>query len=46
MLVWKLGLVLHGHGNEQLLGSYSAERRPVIKHVMETTHYVTVKRLH
>lgn len=40
-LVWKLDLVLHGHGNEQLLASYSAERRPVIKNVIETTHFLT-----
>jgi len=40
-LVWKLDLVLHGHGNEQLLDSYSAERRPVIKQVIETTHLLT-----
>jgi len=40
-LVWKLDLVLHGHGNEQLLESYSAERRPVIKDVIETTHFLT-----
>jgi 2-polyprenyl-6-methoxyphenol hydroxylase-like FAD-dependent oxidoreductase len=40
-LVWKLGLVLHNHGNEQLLDSYTAERRPVIKQVIETTHLLT-----
>jgi 2-polyprenyl-6-methoxyphenol hydroxylase-like FAD-dependent oxidoreductase len=40
-LVWKLDLVLHGHGNDWLLESYSAERRPVIKHVIETTHFLT-----
>ncbi len=40
-LVWKLDLILHGHGNEQLLESYSAERRPVIKHVIETTDFLT-----
>ena len=40
-LVWKLDLVLHGHGSEELLNSYSAERRPVIKHVIETTHFLT-----
>ncbi|MGH9689864.1 MAG: FAD-dependent oxidoreductase [Candidatus Acidiferrales bacterium] len=40
-LVWKLDLVLHGHGNERLLESYSAERRPVIKHVIETTDFLT-----
>jgi 2-polyprenyl-6-methoxyphenol hydroxylase-like FAD-dependent oxidoreductase len=40
-LVWKLDLVLRGHGNEELLASYSAERRPVIKQVIETTHLLT-----
>jgi len=40
-LVWKLDLALHGHGNEELLDSYSSERIPVIKHVMETTHLLT-----
>ena len=40
-LVWKLDLVLHGLGNEQLLDSYSAERRPVIKRVIETTDFMT-----
>jgi 2-polyprenyl-6-methoxyphenol hydroxylase-like FAD-dependent oxidoreductase len=40
-LVWKLDFVLRGHGNEQLLESYSAERRPVIKQVVETTDLMT-----
>jgi 2-polyprenyl-6-methoxyphenol hydroxylase-like FAD-dependent oxidoreductase len=40
-LVWKLDLVLHGHGNEALLDSYTAERRPVIKQVVETTDFMT-----
>jgi 2-polyprenyl-6-methoxyphenol hydroxylase-like FAD-dependent oxidoreductase len=40
-LVWKLDLVLHGHGNQQLLDSYSAERIPVIKSVIETTDLLT-----
>lgn len=40
-LVWKLDLVLRGYGNELLLDSYSAERGPVIKHVIETTHFLT-----
>jgi 2-polyprenyl-6-methoxyphenol hydroxylase-like FAD-dependent oxidoreductase len=40
-LVWKLDLVLHGRGNDHLLDSYSAERRPVIKHVIETTDILT-----
>jgi 2-polyprenyl-6-methoxyphenol hydroxylase-like FAD-dependent oxidoreductase len=40
-LAWKLDLFLHGHGNEELLDSYSAERRPVIKNVVETTDFMT-----
>ena len=40
-LVWKLDLVLKGRGNTRLLESYTAERRPVIKHVIETTHFMT-----
>jgi len=40
-LIWKLDLVLGGHGGEQLLESYTAERRPVIKHVIEMTHLMT-----
>lgn len=40
-LVWKLDLVLHGHGNGGLLDSYSAERLPVIKNVIETTDLLT-----
>ena len=40
-LVWKLDLVLHGRGNDRLLESYTAERRPVIKHVIETTDFLT-----
>lgn len=40
-LVWKLDLVLHGRGNEQLLASYNDERRPVIRNVIETTHLLT-----
>jgi 2-polyprenyl-6-methoxyphenol hydroxylase-like FAD-dependent oxidoreductase len=40
-LVWKLDLVLRGRGNEQLLDSYTAERRPVIKQVIGTTHFIT-----
>ena len=40
-LVWKLDLVLHGRGNERLLESYSAERLPVIKQVIETTDFLT-----
>jgi 2-polyprenyl-6-methoxyphenol hydroxylase-like FAD-dependent oxidoreductase len=40
-LVWKLDLFLHGRGNERLLDSYSAERLPVIKQVIETTDFLT-----
>lgn len=40
-LVWKLDLALRGHGNDRLLESYTAERRPVIKNVIETTHFLT-----
>jgi hypothetical protein len=40
-LVWKLDLVLRGRGNEQLLDSYTAERHPVIKRVLGTTHFIT-----
>jgi 2-polyprenyl-6-methoxyphenol hydroxylase-like FAD-dependent oxidoreductase len=40
-LAWKLDLALHGHASEALLNSYTAERRPVIKQVIETTHLLT-----
>ncbi len=40
-LAWKLDLVLRGRGNERLLDSYSAERVPVIKGVIGTTHFLT-----
>ena len=40
-LVWKLDLVLHGHGDDRLLESYGAERLPVIRQVIETTHALT-----
>jgi FAD binding domain len=40
-LAWKLDLVVRGRGSEQLLNSYSAERTPVIKGVIETTHRLT-----
>ena len=40
-LVWKLDLFLHGHGNQQLLDSYTAERIPIIKSVIETTDFLT-----
>ena len=40
-LSWKLALSLQGRGNEDLLSSYSAERIPVIKGVIETTDFLT-----
>jgi FAD binding domain len=40
-LVWKLDFVLRGHGNEQLLASYSEERLPIIKQVIDTTDHLT-----
>jgi 2-polyprenyl-6-methoxyphenol hydroxylase-like FAD-dependent oxidoreductase len=40
-LAWKLNFALRGHASEALLNSYSAERRPVIKQVIETTHLLT-----
>jgi 2-polyprenyl-6-methoxyphenol hydroxylase-like FAD-dependent oxidoreductase len=40
-LIWKLDLFLRGHGNEELLDSYSVERIPVIKNLIETTDFLT-----
>ena len=40
-LVWKLDLAVRGLASEELLDSYSAERRPVIKQVIETTDRLT-----
>jgi 2-polyprenyl-6-methoxyphenol hydroxylase-like FAD-dependent oxidoreductase len=40
-LAWKLDFFIQGHGTEQLLDSYSAERIPVIKSVIETTDFLT-----
>lgn len=40
-LVWKLHLAVRGRGSEQLLDSYTAERCPIIKGVIETTHRLT-----
>jgi 2-polyprenyl-6-methoxyphenol hydroxylase-like FAD-dependent oxidoreductase len=40
-LVWKLDLAVRGRANELLLASYTAERRPVIKDLIETTHRLT-----
>lgn len=40
-LAWKLDLAVRGRGNATLLESYSAERVPVIKGVIETTDHLT-----
>ena len=40
-LVWKLDMHLRGHGSELLLDSYTAERVPIIKDVIETTDRLT-----
>jgi len=40
-LVWKLDLFLKGRGSQELLDSYSSERLPVIKNVIETTDLLT-----
>jgi hypothetical protein len=40
-LTWKLALTLQDHGTEMLLDSYTTERIPVIKNVLETTDFLT-----
>ena len=40
-LVWKLDLAIRGHAGEDLLDSYNAERRPVIRNVIDMTHFMT-----
>jgi len=40
-LVWKLDLVLKGHGTQALLDSYDEERTPVIRHVVGITNVLT-----
>lgn len=40
-LIWKLDLFLKGRGKQKLLDSYSSERLPVIKSVIETTDRLT-----
>jgi 2-polyprenyl-6-methoxyphenol hydroxylase-like FAD-dependent oxidoreductase len=40
-LAWKLDLAVNGRATAQLLDSYTAERLPVIKQVIETTHFLT-----
>src|SRR5215470_3615696 len=40
-LVWKLDMVLHGRADDRLLETYSTERRPVIRRVIEMTDLLT-----
>lgn len=40
-LAWKLHFAVTGRGSKRLLESYSAERCPIIKGVIETTHRIT-----
>lgn len=40
-LAWKLDLVLRGHCGHELLETYTSERCPVIKSVIETTDLLT-----
>jgi 2-polyprenyl-6-methoxyphenol hydroxylase-like FAD-dependent oxidoreductase len=40
-LAWKLDLALHNRARADLLESYTTERRPIIKHVLETTDFIT-----
>jgi 2-polyprenyl-6-methoxyphenol hydroxylase-like FAD-dependent oxidoreductase len=40
-LAWKLDLVVNGRADARLLDTYSAERRPVIRSVIKTTHFLT-----
>ncbi len=40
-LVWKLDLAVRGHATDSLLDSYTAERFPVVKNVIETTDLLT-----
>ena len=40
-LAWKIDLVTRGRASEQLLDTYTLERRPVIQEVLRTTHLLT-----
>jgi 2-polyprenyl-6-methoxyphenol hydroxylase-like FAD-dependent oxidoreductase len=40
-LAWKLDLALRHRARADLLASYTTERRPIIKHVIETTDFIT-----
>ncbi|HEY6326811.1 MAG TPA: FAD-dependent monooxygenase [Candidatus Cybelea sp.] len=40
-LAWKLNLAVRGNANDALLSSYTPERYPIVKGVIETTHFLT-----
>lgn len=40
-LAWKLDFAVRGFAGDHLLESYTAERRPVIKHVIDVTDFMT-----
>ncbi len=40
-LAWKLDLAVRGRAQQELLESYTAERRPVIRNVIRTTDLIT-----
>ena len=40
-LAWKLSFAVGGRASKQLLESYSEERTPIVKSVIETTHRIT-----
>ncbi|MEZ6194760.1 MAG: FAD-dependent monooxygenase [Planctomycetota bacterium] len=41
-LAWKLDLAVRGRAHDALLESYARERLPVVEHVLEVTHFMTV----
>ncbi len=40
-LAWKLNLAARGNATDALLASYTPERYPIVKGVIETTHFLT-----
>jgi 2-polyprenyl-6-methoxyphenol hydroxylase-like FAD-dependent oxidoreductase len=40
-LAWKLDFAARGNANDALLSSYTQERYPIVKSVIETTHFLT-----
>jgi len=40
-LAWKLCLAARGYASDALLSSYTPERYPIVKGVIETTHFMT-----